>query len=900
MDSVAEVTDRLISSNIDLLKTDLLNVATKSESLFEEERGEYLTYELSNGVKYRSLTVLSPTGVRESYGAAKPTDAFLESDEIENAFSGEGLFSSTEKAVDGTQVFFLSVPYGENVLIGAIEGEYFSKLIRGVNILDTGNIFIDDSEGNVIAAEDPDWVINKYNYLEISKTDKSYESAGNFVREMLKEREGIARFELRGAERICSYRPVTTSKDGWIVGVVAPIKESPAHGVQNALLMMTLVFMIIAVIVTVPVSRILAKPFDLMSAKNEELEDLNEEVKRASEAKTTFLANMSHEMRTPLNAIIGISELMLDAGDVNAEQKNNLEKIYTSGSSLLGIVNDILDVSKIESGKFEIVPTSYDTPSLINDTIIINITRVAGKPIKFTVDVSPDFPASLFGDELRIKQVFNNLLSNAFKYTKAGSVHWIIYGEADKEPGYYNIISEVKDTGIGIKPEDIRKLFAEYRQIDSKANRLVEGTGLGLVITQQLLDLMDGSISVKSVYGKGSTFTVRIKQKLLTDDVIGKKIAANLGSMHYLDEKRSRDSKLARAKMPYARVLIVDDVPTNLDVAKGLLKPYEMTIDCVSSGEESIEIIKAGEPHYDAIFMDHMMPGIDGIEATHLIRDLGTDYAKNIPVIALTANATIGNEEMFLAEGFQAFVSKPISIKELDSVVNEWVRDLDKEKAEDVASSDSATVAESVSPAPSAPSAPSEYDGKLKKYMIYGVDIEKGVAAFGGDDVYIDVLRSYAVNTPTLLDSIREIDASKLDEQRITIHGIKGSSYAIKADIVGMLAERLEDMAKVGDADFVKEHAPELINQVELLLSDIEILLEDVDDEMPIKESPDNEIISRLIYACENFDTAGVDAAMEELEGYRYISNPDLLPWLRDKIIRMEYTEIIEKLNRRS
>jgi CheY-like chemotaxis protein len=474
-------------------------------------------------------------------------------------------------------------------------------------------------------------------------------------------------------------------------------------------------------------------------------------------------------------------------------------------------------------------------------------------------------------------------------------VHWIIYGEADADPEYYNIISEIKDTGIGIKPEDIKKLFAEYKQIDSKANRLVEGTGLGLVITQQLLDLMDGSISVKSVFGKGSTFTVRIRQKLISGEVIGKKVAANLGAMHYLDEKRSRDSKLVRTKMPYARVLIVDDVPTNLDVAKGLLKPYEMTVDCVSSGEESIAIIKAGEPYYDAIFMDHMMPGIDGIEATHLIRDLGTDYAKNIPVIALTANATIGNEEMFLSEGFQAFVSKPISIKELDSVVNEWVRDLEKEKEVGLDQN-------TVTPVETVPSVPREreYSGRLKKYPIYGVDVAKGVAAFGGDDdVYIEMLRSYAVNTPLLLDSIREIDADKLDEQRITIHGIKGSSYAIKAEIAGMLAERLEDMAKAGDADFVKEHTPELINQVELMISDIETLLEDVDDEMPIKERPDEEVISRLIYACESFDTAGVDAAMEELEGYRYISNPDLMPWLRDRIIRMEYTEIIEKLNRR-
>jgi CheY-like chemotaxis protein/anti-sigma regulatory factor (Ser/Thr protein kinase) len=399
----------------------------------------------------------------------------------------------------------------------------------------------------------------------------------------------------------------------------------------------------------------------------------------AADAKSNFLASMSHEMRTPLNAIIGLSELSLSSGELRGEAAENVAKVYNSGVSLLGLVNDILDLSKIEAGKFEVLPADYDLPSLINDTVNLNAMRIGEKPITFDLEVDGSLFSTLFGDELRIKQVFNNLLSNAFKYTKEGTVCWSVSTERDGDDVW--LVSEVRDTGIGIRAEDVDKLFASYSQVDVKSHRTVEGTGLGLSITKNLVQMMDGEIGVESVYGKGTTFRVRLRQGFVNDTPIGETVARNLKKFEYFDQQRDRSEKLVRIRLPYARVLVVDDVQVNLDVACGMMKPYQMQIDCATSGKEAIELIKAEEVRYNAIFMDHMMPEMDGIEATRIIREeIGTEYAQTVPIIALTANAIVGNEEMFLSKGFQAFLSKPIDIQRMDQVIRAWVRDKELEK----------------------------------------------------------------------------------------------------------------------------------------------------------------------------------------------------------------------------
>ena len=392
----------------------------------------------------------------------------------------------------------------------------------------------------------------------------------------------------------------------------------------------------------------------------------------SNKAKSQFLANMSHEMRTPMNVVVGLVDLMLEENNLTVNMKENLLKICTAGNTLLGLINDVLDISKIEAGKLELTPIEYTLPSLMNDIITLNIIRIGSKPIKFLLDINEDLPFSLYGDDLRVKQIINNLLSNAFKYTQSGTIKLGI--QCEHTAGNMWMSVYVSDTGIGIREEDLKKIFIDYGQVDARSNREIEGTGLGLSITKRLAEMMDGGISAESEYGKGSTFHVRIRQGFVSNKTIGKEVVENLHGFRYTEDKRLISKKLVRPDLSFAKVLVVDDMQNNLDVASGFLGKYKMQVDCVSSGEEAIERIKHGEQVYNAIFMDHMMPGMDGIDTAHAIRGLDTEYARKIPIIALTANAIQGTEEMFYANNFQGFLSKPINIMQLDSVIKKWIR----------------------------------------------------------------------------------------------------------------------------------------------------------------------------------------------------------------------------------
>ncbi|MCL2008303.1 MAG: ATP-binding protein [Treponema sp.] len=440
-----------------------------------------------------------------------------------------------------------------------------------------------------------------------------------------------------------------------------------------------LVILTICVLVLVSVlltlSRSTGKKLEkLVRQRTIELEQRTEEADAASRSKTAFLANMSHEMRTPMNVVVGLTDLMLEEEDPSVNFKANLKKISTAGNTLLGLINDVLDISKIEAGKLELMPVKYEVPSLLNDIIALNLIRIEDKPIKFNLDINENLLCNLYGDDLRVKQIINNLLSNAFKYTQRGFVKLGI--SIVHEGGSEVLVSiYISDTGIGIREEDLKKLFADYGQVDTRTNRMIEGTGLGLSITKRLVGMMNGEISAESEHGKGSVFRVTFRQGYLDNTVIGPDVAENLRKIRYSEDKRSDKKKLVRADLSHARVLVVDDMQTNLDVASGLLRKYMMQVDCVLSGPEAIERLRQSDPVYNAVFMDHMMPGMDGIETTAAIRSLGTEYAAKIPIIALTANAIQGMEELFYSHDFQAFLPKPIDIRLLDSVVKRWIPD---------------------------------------------------------------------------------------------------------------------------------------------------------------------------------------------------------------------------------
>ena len=392
----------------------------------------------------------------------------------------------------------------------------------------------------------------------------------------------------------------------------------------------------------------------------------------SSKAKSDFLAKMSHEIRTPMNAILGITEIQLQDESLPPATKEALERIYNSGDLLLGIINDILDLSKIEAGKMMLIPAQYDIPSLIHDTAQLIMIRYENKPIEFKLNVDENVPVMLIGDELRIKQILNNLLSNAFKYTDSGVVTLSISTEEPDEKGSPDVtlVFTVNDTGQGMTPEQVRKLGSEYARFNMEVNRKTQGTGLGMNITCNLVQMMNGTISIESTPGLGSTFKVCLPQKRVGSSVLGKDQVASLIQLNIENTTKIRTVQINREFMPYGRVLIVDDVETNLYVAKGLMAPYGLSIDTAMSGFEAVDRIRDGAV-YDIIFMDHMMPRMDGVEATKIIRSLG--YTK--PIVALTANAIAGQSEILMHSGFDDFISKPIDIRQLNMALNKLIRD---------------------------------------------------------------------------------------------------------------------------------------------------------------------------------------------------------------------------------
>ena len=415
----------------------------------------------------------------------------------------------------------------------------------------------------------------------------------------------------------------------------------------------------------------------MVKERTQELEEQTAIAVQANRAKSEFLATMSHELRTPLNAIIGFSEIELRNSKLFAEQplsagqhessRNNIAQVYRSGSYLLEIINDILDIPKIESGNIDIVPAEYETAAMLSDAVNLNMVRLGSKPINFVLKIDADFPRMLTGDELRVKQILNNLLSNAAKYTKEGEIQLTVSSEQLAVNGEQLLICfSVRDTGIGIRAEDMGKLFHSYTRLDTGMNRRTEGTGLGLVIAKKLAEMMGGGITVESEYGKGSCFTARIMQGVAAaPEGIGEETAASLRNFQYAaklpDEYPQLDIQ--------ALALVVDDIPANLDLAVKMLAPYGVQADTAASGREAVGKIQSKQQPYDIIFMDHMMPEMDGIETTQKLRENGY----NGVIVALTASAMRGMKEFYLEEGFDDYLSKPINFDALGETLKKWL-----------------------------------------------------------------------------------------------------------------------------------------------------------------------------------------------------------------------------------
>jgi len=398
-----------------------------------------------------------------------------------------------------------------------------------------------------------------------------------------------------------------------------------------------------------------------------DLTEAKEMAEHANEAKSNFLANMSHEIRTPMNAIMGMSDIILQNKNIDKDIQQKLVNIQDAGEGLLGIINDVLDISKIETGKYELIEDTYSLPDLIYSVGNIIRVRIAESSVNFHLDVDPELPINLVGDEKRVRQIMINILGNAAKFTHKGVIRLAV--NMKKIEGGIILLMDVTDSGIGIKPEEIDNIFGAFNQADTRKNREIQGTGLGLAISRSLARLMGGDIFVESVYGEGSTFHISIIQKTNDRSRMGEKMARALMTNDY--EIKEKMDMFEYIPHPDKRVLIVDDTKVNLMVAQGLMMPYQMKIDTALSGREAIELVKAND--YDIVFMDHMMPEMDGVDTTHAIRALEGDKYKHLVIIALTANAVAGTKEQLMAEGMQDFLAKPINKKELNEIIECWI-----------------------------------------------------------------------------------------------------------------------------------------------------------------------------------------------------------------------------------
>ena len=633
------------------------------------------------------------------------------------------------------------------------------------------------------------------------------------------------------------------------------------------------------------IARILwvTEDIDKERRERERLIDASERAVAASEAKSAFLSNMSHEIRTPINAVLGMNEMILRESD----DKNILgysENIRSAGSTLLGLINDILDFSKIEAGKMEIIPVDYDLSSVINDLVNMIQTKADAKGLKLEFEISREVPKLLHGDEVRIKQIVTNILTNAVKYTEKGRVTLCIdYEKIPDEEDCILLDVAVKDTGIGIKEEDMKKLFSEFDRIEEKRNRNVEGTGLGMSITKRLLEMMGSELQVESKYGLGSKFSFSLRQTVIKWEELGDYEAAYKASL------ASRGKYHEKFRAPKAEILVVDDTPMNLEVFINLLKKTEIKIETAATGEEALSL--AFDKEYDVIFLDHMMPDKDGIETLHEMRERKDAPNLQTPVICLTANAISGAREKYLAEGFDNYLTKPIDSVKLEEMLIEYLPE------------------EKIIPAESDEDAETDETGdnmRIPDYItgISEIDTDTGIKNCGGIEEYMKTVEIYAKAVKDNADETEQFwKSADIKNATIKIHALKSSSCIIGATDLGELAQELENAGNENDTEKLGERIDELLYRYRKIGEALSPLIgvdePNESDLNPISEDELGQMYTAISEFISVSDYDSVVDLIEALKGYRVPDNEkerrNALIKAADEVRYEDIKDIIEK-----
>jgi len=692
-----------------------------------------------------------------------------------NSISGDSLAAIDESQVGSPQ--YLKIYDTLTIFRDNVELEYVYAIKEDT---DGSYIFILDT--------DPD---EPASYGDIVKYTPALDTAGSGTAAVDEQP-----YTDKWGEFYSAYSPVRDSS-GNIAGIAvvdfsADWFDSQITEQTASIVISHLIILIISQLIAALLALLVVRPY--VRQQGRLIED-KAKAESANHAKSDFLANISHEIRTPINAVIGMNEMILREGRTATElgdgetkaRKESLKNIVmyagdveNAGHNLLSIVNDILDFSKIEEGRMELMESPYRLSSMLNDLSNQTLFKARDKGLEFVIDVDETLPDEIFGDELRVKQIFTNILSNAVKYTEHGIIRFRLRGERQGDKIVFT--ADVKDTGIGIKTEDKEKLFDDFERLGR--NTTVQGSGLGLPITQRLLKMMNGSISVESEYGKGSIFTVTIPQKVLSDAPVGD------------FQERFKESVLAAGsykesfRAPDAHILIVDDTKMNLAVVVNLLKNTRMKIDTTYTGAGAIALCELNR--YDLILMDQRMPELDGTETFHAIRNSDTAASKDSPVICLTADAVVGARERYLAEGFTDFLTKPVDSHALEKMILKY---LPEDKIELIKGG-------------SASSAAADTDG-LEGLREAGIEPETGLTYCQNDKAfYLTMLAEFAhARDGKTADLKAAYEASDWNNYAIGVHALKSTSRMIGAVTLSEIAARLEQAANSGDtAEILQEH----------------------------------------------------------------------------------------------